>query len=185
MAQLDIQRKEGGNMLWWIVGLVVLAALAWWVVEANDRDTEISDGEIAAAASAPLATNTMLPDGNAITDLQTLAVASSAVDLAGHAVMLPGAPVARVVSDKGFWIGDTADSSAQVFVVRGDQGAASSAPDGAVNAGSRVRVFGTVQAMPTDLTGSTADWHLQSTDAQRIGTRPLYVQADSVQIATP
>lgn len=193
MAQLDIQAKRGLSWIWWIVGLIVLALIIWWFVAGRNRSTTVADvaapavatGAMAAATTDTMAGSGMANTGGAVTDLSMLAGATTIGDLAGRAVILRNAPVARVVSDKGFWAGTGTGPHQAVFVVRGNQNASYTAPNGAVDAGKQVNVYGTVQAMPGDLTQQTTSWNLGSADKQMLGGQPLYVSADSVRIATP
>ena len=187
MAQLDIQQKKGAGWLWWAIGLLVLALLAWWIVKANDRDGGVDAGVVAPAVAAdgqPAGAGS--PNNPAmITELSTLTAATTIGDLAGRTVALAGVPVFAAVSDKGFWIGSDSDAQQRVFVVRGNQMAANTAPDGAVNAGTKVNIYGTVQQMPADLTQQNTTWNIKSTDSQMLAKYPLYIQADSVQLVNP
>jgi hypothetical protein len=188
VAHIDIQKKSGSNWLWWILGLVILALLVWWLVGSTHRDsTTTSNGAVAApavVAAAPGMDSGYAGAASVITDLGVLTSSDSASALAARAVVLTGVPVASVVSDKGFWAGTGTADSQRVFVVRGNQSASYTAPDGAVSAGSRVNVYGVVQAMPADLTQQATDWNLKSTDSQALAAQRIYVQADSVRIAS-
>jgi len=193
VAHIDIQKKSGSGWVWWIVGLIILALLAWWLIGAMNGDrTSASDGVVATTVVVPLAVsevparpaNSSAVTTGPITDLATLTTASSASVLAGRTVVLTGAPVASVVSDKGFWAGDSSAAGQRVFVVRGNQDASYTAPDGAVNPGTRVNVYGVVQAMPSDLTQQSTEWNLKSTDRQVLATQPIYIHADSIRMAS-
>ena len=188
MAHIDIQKKSGSGWIWWIVGLIILALLVWWLVGAMNGDrTSVSDGTVATnvvAPLAPVADSGAVTTTGPITDLTTLTTASSAGALVGRPVVLTGAPVASVVSDKGFWAGDSTAASQRVFVVRGNQDVSYTAPDGAVNPGTRVNVYGVVQAMPSDLTQQSTEWNLKATDKQALAAQPIYIHADSIRMAS-
>ena len=170
MTEIKIEHKRSSNWLWLVLGLVALALLAWWLLTRSDgRDTVAAGGDIATVPA--------VADG-AITDLGAL-TAAAAADLAGRRVALGDAPVQEVVSDKGFWIGDATN---RAFVVRGNEASPATPPDGAVNAGQRVAVWGVVERMPADLTQQSTAWNLRSTDASALAGRAVYVQADSVRI---
>ncbi len=177
MAQIDIQEKQSSKWLWWVIALVIAALLAWWLWEANDNDT-VGEGVDVATPAVVAATT---PAG-VITDLSTLTTATTAGELAGRQVMLSGVPVVNAVSDKAFWAGTGSAMSDNILVVRGNETASYTAPDGAVDAGKRVMIWGTAQAMPSDLTQQATAWNLGSTDQQALATRPLYIMADSVRI---
>ncbi len=186
MAQINIQEKRGSIWIWWIVGLVVVALIAWWMMTRNGRANVSDNGEVAGASAmqAPaVASDSALGTAGTITDLSTLAAATTAGNLVGRQVALTSAPVTTVVSDKGFWVGNGTGAGQGLFVVRGNQNASYTAPNGAVNAGSMVNVWGVVQAMPSDLTQQATEWNLKSTDRDLLSSRPLYIHADSVRIA--
>ncbi len=187
MAEIDIQKKQGSSWIWWVIGLVILALLIWWVVGMNDRDDDAAVTAVPSAVETDAGMGADMSTGvgtGAITDLTTLTGATSAADFTGRQVMLTGVPVASVVSDKGFWAGNGTEPGNAIFVVRGNQNASYTAPDGAVDAGKSVNIYGTVQPMPADLTAQSATWNLKSTDAQRLSGRPIFISADSVRIAS-
>ena len=177
MAEINIKEKEGASWVWWLIALIVLALAAWWFL-GRDSENTVTTGAVDSVQTAPVAT----PANTVITDLSALTGATNA-DLANRQVALAGAPVANVVSDKGFWIGDaTALNSEGIFVLRGNQDASYTAPDGAVNAGQNVSVYGTVLQVPSDLSNQANDWSLRSADQSMLANQPLYIRADSVRI---
>lgn len=169
MAEIKIERKQGTNWVWWLLALAVIAALGWWLLAQNDDPayTAVDGGE-----AVPVATT------GPVTQLGVL-TAAGAANLVGRPVAISGVPVQEVVSDRGFWVGNATE---RAFVVRANQASANTPPDGAVNAGQNVTVWGTVQQMPTDLTQQATEWNLRSTDATTLSGQPVYVQADSVRI---
>lgn len=169
--------------MWWVIGLLILALLLWWFTSMRDRDTTVGENIGAPAPFPTTETGVATTAAGPVTDLSTLAGATAAGELVGRQVSLSNVPVATVVSDKGFWAGSASTTGQNVFVVRGNQNASYTAPDGAVNAGRNVNVYGVVRAMPSDLTQQNTEWNLRSTDRERLATRPLYVHADSVRIA--
>ena len=185
MAHLDIQEKRSSSWIWWVLGLVLLALLAWWLLSANDRD-DVTDagvlpppvvaGDPAAAAPAPTSAET-------ITDLSALTSTQDPNALMGRRVVLSGVPVAEAVSDKGFWIGSGSAVGDGVFAVRTNQSQPNTAPDGAMTAGRTANVYGVIQAMPTNLTQQTATWNLRETDSQVLSQHRFYIHVDSVRLA--
>lgn len=180
MAQLDIQRKESSGWIWWIIGLVILAALAWWFFSGRTTDTAVSDGSVVGAPAVEPMTN----DGP-ITDLAALIGTGDMMAVMGRKVVLMNTPVTSVVSDKGFWAGSGTAVGQGVFVVRGNQDSSFTAPDGAVDAGKPVNIYGRVQAMPAILSQAVTTWNLASTDSSLLSTHKIYIQADSVRLSTP
>ena len=172
MAELHIEKKSSTAWIWWILGLVLLALLAWWLFGMGD------DPEVAPVGAVPEAVAPAPVAAVGITDWAGLTGAGDAA--VGQTVALTSVPVVNVVSDRGFWIG-TGEAD-RMFVIRTNQAAAATPPDGAVNAGQSVSVFGTVQAMPSDLTQQATEWNLQSTDVSQLQQQRMYIAADSVRI---
>lgn len=67
MAEIPIQRKTGSNVWMWIIGLLVLLALAWFFF-ARDRDT---------VATTPLTDSTSVITAPAVTVPATTAPATT------------------------------------------------------------------------------------------------------------
>ena len=179
MAEIKIEEKRGVSPLWWILGLLVLAALAWWLLAGRDRG-DVADAEpvgtVGAAEPAAGATT------GAVTDLALLTGGAGAADLVGRNVRLENVPVQSVVSDRGFWVGS--GEGQRAFVIRANQTAPGTPPDGAVDAGQQVSIFGMVERMPTDLTQQSTEWNLRSTDSAALSAQPIYVRADSLRIVS-
>lgn len=176
MAEIHIEQKRSSNWLWLLLAAVVVIALLWWLFAAgDDDDAAVADATAPAVVPGP---ETPAATG-AVTDLTMLTTATA--DMAGRPVMLTSVPVQEVVSDKGFWIGSEGQ---RVFVVRGDESSPATPPDGAVNAGQAVSIWGVVQNMPADVTQQTTAWNLRSTDVSALTGQPVYVQADSVRIVS-
>ncbi|MBA3890225.1 MAG: hypothetical protein H0X64_06820 [Gemmatimonadaceae bacterium] len=181
MAHLDIQEKKGGGWLWWLLGLVALALLAWWLLT-RDNDADVDTVGLgttpAVVATDPMAT----PDAGVITDFNVLMRETDANALMGRRVALTNVPVSNAVSDKGFWIGQGTGVGQGIFAVRTNQMQSNTAADGAVTAGKNVNVWGVVTAMPTNLSSQTATWNLQATDTQALAAHRHYIHVDSVRI---
>lgn len=59
MAEIEIQRKEGGVPAWaWIVGALLLAALIWWMVAANTGERREAGVDTTAPPAAGMTTDT-------------------------------------------------------------------------------------------------------------------------------
>ena len=177
MAQIDIEEKRGISPIWWILGLIILVAIVWWIVAANNDGEGVVEG--APGTVVPAAVPAAATDADAVTDVMML-VDASAANLVGRQVHLDAVEVQSVVSDRGFWVGP--DASQRLFVVRTNQSLPATPPDGAVNQGQRVAVFGTVQRMPANLSQAGTPWNLMSTDSAALAATGVYVSADSVRI---
>ncbi len=56
MADINIERKSGaGNVLPWIIGLLVLALLAWWLLAGRGDDRRADEGTYVDTTTAPAA----------------------------------------------------------------------------------------------------------------------------------
>lgn len=184
MAHLDIQEKRSSSWIWWLLGLVVLAIIAWWLLSATNR-REVTDAGIPPApigTTDPIAT-TPAPTGGTITDVSTLMNAENPAELMGRQVVLMGVPVSEAVSDKGFWIGSSKEPGQGLYAVRTNQMQPNTAPDGSVRSGENANVYGVVAAMPTNLNDKTTEWNLSATDQQALTKHRLYVHVDSVRLA--
>lgn len=51
MAELHIEKKERSNGLWIVLGLLVLALLAWWLFSQRDATEGVAGGEVVPAAA--------------------------------------------------------------------------------------------------------------------------------------
>lgn len=195
MAQIEIEKKSGGtNWLWWIIGLIIAALLLWWLISAfSSHDANAAAvTDTTAAMTTPVATTpvtttpvatTTTPApaaGTPITDMAMLTTVNDTTGLTGRPVQLTNVPVSNVVSDRGFWVGS---AGSRVFAVRMDQFSPMTPPDGAVNAGERVDVFGTLRSIPADLTAQGLPWHPKtSADSAALSGQRVYIAADSVHI---
>lgn len=184
MAEIGIQEKRGSPWIWLLLGAVVLAVIVWFFLGALDGP----DGEVVLDADPipVLEEEEIVVEPTApamITDLSQLLGPSVPVEMEGSAVQLQGVPVMRAVSDQAFWAGNDTTPDQGLFVIRGNQMASYTAPDGAVDDGDQVNVWGTVATMPTDLTQAATEWNIESTDRSLLTTENVYVLADSVRIS--
>lgn len=204
MADIDIQKKKGGGgWIWWLVGLVILALLLWWLFGAGHKtddtagmpvDTQTvtapavtgaATGAAAGVASMPADSMAASAGGGAVTALSTLTDSAAGYGLIGQQVVLMNAPVFRAVSDKGFWLGSGDAAGKGVFGIRENQNASYTAPNGSVDAGSRVNVFATVRAMPHGAALRGTPWNLFTLDTARLNRQQIYLAADSIRLAKP
>jgi hypothetical protein len=56
MADIDIQRKESPNWIWWVVGAVILGLIALWLLMGIGRDqvAVVNDSPVAAPVTEPI-----------------------------------------------------------------------------------------------------------------------------------
>lgn len=184
MAEIHLQEKRGSMAwVWWLLGLIVVGLIVWWaLVSMGDDDTVVAT-TAAAPVATPVTTSPQQAIGTTgpITSMAMLTDAGAmASGVVGRSVALANVPVSKAVSDKAFWAGTSGN---EVFVVRGNQNAPFTAPDGGAQSPASVNIYGTVQSMPADLTRESANWNLKSTDAERLGSTSMYVNADSVTLA--
>lgn len=151
MAEVRIERKEGGTSVWpWLIAVVVLALVGWWLWRALANRQEATGVSTAtSAATAPVAEPSVItaapgtgatpqPGVEAATPYMPLAAIRANPD-AHFGTQVSGlARVTEVVSDRGFWI---EQDGARIFVVK-----AESLPGGSaeMTVGAQVSLTGTV-----------------------------------------
>lgn len=128
MAQIDLEKKEGGGLgwLWALLALILLGLLAWWLMGAGDGDVEV-DEPVVAAVEEPIDTEVeveMLP---------VAALVATPADWIGQ-VIDGEALVVEVPTDRGFWL---EDDGQRVFALIVDEPV--EAPMD-INVGQRLRI---------------------------------------------
>ena len=117
MAEIPVERKSSLAWLWILLGLLLLALLAWWLLSDDD------EGDLVANETeevAPLVDEDELDDvaeTGAITDLSELTDLNNLDPLVGRTVDFDSVSVESVTDDMGFWIGDGPDNRAFVSFV--------------------------------------------------------------------
>jgi hypothetical protein len=181
MADIDVERKSSMAWLWWLLGLLVLALLAWLLLRGGD------DPEVAAVeplpAPAPV-TPATTPEPIAQGPLCVAQALSGATPNIGQTLGTCSMNVVEVVSDRGFWIEENGE---RVFVVINEgapgvadtQGAAER-PD--INPGQTITVS---EAMVRDDVQNVAG-PLDEQTRTLAGQQPwfLTVEEENVQILT-
>ena len=101
MADIDLERKRGGGMswLWWVLGLLLLAAVIWWVWPSGDE--ELAGG----LETEPTGEVQPLPE--------------PAPEMVGEQ---PGVSVAEIIESPATYTGQTLTSEVQVTEVPTDRG---------------------------------------------------------------
>jgi len=188
MAEISIQKKENSKWLPLVIGLVLAAGAAWWIMSSRARVNGVGGpdamgpNEGYTASGAPVM---MPPRDGVITDFATLMRPTTENTFIGQSVVLSSIPVIDAVSDRGFWAGTgniTNNPGENVFVVRGNQNASFTAPNGSVRRGESVMIYGVVQKTPGDLTANATGWTLTSATQSELAKRPFYIMADSVRL---
>lgn len=181
MADIDIERKSGGmSWLWWLLGLLLLALLAWWLLSGDDeREVAVVDPVAAPAvvdpapvAPAPVAATPTIAD-----------VLANPATYAGQPFSTGQVRVAEVISDRGFWI---ENNGQRMFVIKNEspvpgvadtQGAADTRDGRTVNAGDMVQINGTVMNSADGVQPPLDDQARQVIQAQ-----PAFLQANVADI---
>lgn len=147
MADIDVERKSGGmSWLWWLLGLLLLALLAWWLL-AGDDEPEVAAVDPVAAPVAPV-TPTTTPEPIAQGQLCVAQVLAGPATYIGQRLGTCPMRVVEVVSDRGFWV---EENGQRVFVIINESPAGTVAPGAAdvqgqvaeqpnVNAGQTINV---------------------------------------------
>lgn len=172
MTEIKVERDSKGGALWWLwalLALLVIAALLWWLLDDDDDAERVREPVVAEAVVAPAP---IAPAGNMGADANMAAANRTAAGAAngpitdasmlfggiddsmvGRSVQLSGVPVMQVVSDAGFWIGES--DQRRTFVVLNEQRTPNTATEGRVdvNQGQRISLSGTVRTKEEALRG--------------------------------
>lgn len=167
VADIDIERKKGGGIWPWILGLLLLGLLAWGLSRCSGDDADdsaavpVTDTAVAPSAVAPAP----LPPVDPAAPADSATVAAGTIPVAqivANPAQFAGQPVSgtarvvEVVSDRGFWI---EEEGQRMFTIIAEPQAA----EGRVNieAGQTLQLSGSVKqqgagaAVPTNLEEET------------------------------
>lgn len=120
MAEIEIQRKQGGVPAWaWILGLMVLGYLIWWLVTANSGNRANTAGDITTPTTS-VATVNNAENGTETPETAASEAATPTIEAANANLPLGAiqakpdayfnqwvsgmATVTDVLSDHAFWI---------------------------------------------------------------------------------
>jgi hypothetical protein len=110
MADIDVERKSGTAWIWWILGLIVLALLAWWLFAGDDEPEVAGVVEPApvVAPAGPTPANPPPPAPVAQGGLLTLADvwANPSANIGNRVYTPESVRVAQVISDRAFVVED-------------------------------------------------------------------------------
>ncbi len=143
MAEIPVEKKSG--FPWWLLLLLaalLIAALIWFL-SGDDEEEIVADPALVEEPLAPIGTDELVTDGDAITDLDLIATTSDG-SLEGRAVNLTGVEAGPVPDDAGFWL--NASGGERVWVVLEEVRTPNTPIEGRVDVdeGDRVDVVGTI-----------------------------------------
>lgn len=86
MAEIPVEKKSSMGWLWVLLALLILALLAWWLLDSDDEEVDYVENEaVVAAPVEPVAAGAaMLAVGESV-DLDNIRVTSLAGDMAFNA----------------------------------------------------------------------------------------------------
>ncbi|WP_170003401.1 hypothetical protein [Pseudopontixanthobacter vadosimaris] len=85
MAEIPVEKKSSMGWLWVLLALLILALLAWWLLDSDDDDVDyVENDAVVAAPVEPVAAAGMLAVGESV-DLDNIRVTSLAGDMAFNA----------------------------------------------------------------------------------------------------
>lgn len=178
MAEINVERKEGGSIWPWIIGLLALLLVGWLLFSMFDRDDDVAEVPVVTEPMAtmpvvdPAAAPPATPDVDVGPMIPVAAIITGPANYANQTVS-GTARVAQVVSDRGFWIDD---GSQRIFTVIDEP-----KPEVInIQAGQMVRLDG-AQVMTA---ASQVPGQLEAQTQQAIGNQPafLYVRAANIFI---
>ncbi|CAN5770987.1 hypothetical protein BH20GEM3_BH20GEM3_02940 [soil metagenome] len=174
MAEINVERKGGGSILPWIIGLLALLLVGWLLYSMFDRDDNVAEAPV---VTEPLATTPVIdPAAAADVDVGPVIPVAAIVTVPANYVnqtVSGTARVAQVVSDRGFWIDD---GNQRVFTIIDEP-----KPEiKNIRAGQMVRLDG-AQVMTA---ASQVPGQLEAETQQAIQAQPafLYVRAANIFI---
>ncbi len=174
MAEVQIERKEGGVPWWaWLLLILAIGFTLWWMTAGRERDTDTATS-VPAATDTP-ATNATAADTEVGTLIPVLLIRTTPTDYIGKPVS-GTATVAEVVSDRGFWLRGE-DGTERIFAVL-DDSIPETSPD--VNAGQTVRIQGTAHS-PDQLDQMPVK-QLAADARQSLQNEPAFIHVKSIQI---
>lgn len=171
-----------------VLGLVVLAALGFWLVPRN-HDDPVTPRLQAAAVTAVVATSgthegsAELEGGSVVTEIETITGANDGMTLVGRRVDLH-VDVQQRANDRAFWVGSPDN---RVLVVLGpDDRAGTERHRGEfaghgispVRGGQRAAISGVIRTIPAS--GQRPGWILADADEKDLSDRKIYIHADAV-----
>lgn len=178
MADIDVERKSSMAWLWWLLGLLLIALLAWWLLSGDD-DPEVAAVDPVAAPVTPATT----PEPVAQGPLCVAQVLAAPMTYVGQRLGTCPMQVVEVVSDRGFWV---EENGQRIFVVinEGVPGTADTqgqaeAPD--INAGQSVNV---TEAMVLDDVANLAG-PLDAQTRSIAEGQPWFLAIDEENVAMP
>lgn len=110
MADIDVERKSSMAWLWWLLGLLALALVAWLLLRGDDEPEVAAVDPVAVPAAVPAAPPEPIAQGP-LCVAQALSGTTPAI---GQTLGTCDMRVVEVVSDRGFWI---EENGQRVFVV--------------------------------------------------------------------
>ena len=184
MAKIPVEKKSGGSIWPWIIGLLLLAGLIWLLFEllGNDDDVDLAEED----------TVEMIEDDDratagVITSMATLTSMQDKSALIGREVDLSNLRVESVVGDSSFFAVPSEGGNQRLLVVLqglGETGDPANAPVGAdgeynVDVGDMVDVEGTIEQF-TDEVGQQSG--VTGADAERALSDGIYLNANELEV---
>lgn len=177
MADIPVEKKGGSSWWLWLLGLLVLAALIWLLVELFDDEPDeddLADETLTEEVEpAPM-------DEGPITDVSTIFAAASPAMLAGREVQLSDMRVTSVLGDSAFYA--TPEGDDRRFLIALNE-VIPSPPEGVegrydVTEGQMVDVSGHIR----ELTREADAWNLSDEEADAMQDDAIYIRAQELNI---
>jgi hypothetical protein len=171
-----------------VLGLVVLAALALWFVPQNRDDRILARDQ---SVEPPRAVGTVgtgddsagTANANALTEIETITGINDGMTLVGRRVDLH-VEVQERANDIAFWVGPR-DNRVLVVLARDNrtgiqrqQGDTAGHGISPVHGGQRAAISGVIRPVPPP--EQRMSWNLTEGDERELADRKIYIRADSV-----
>ena len=176
------------GMKWlFVLGVVLLLAVGILLVPQNRTDREVARGQTADSPVGTSGTHAALaesPEGDVITEVETITGTNDAMALVGRRVDLH-VDVQNRANDYAFWVGSP-DNRLLVVIGRdrrtGSQrqrGEAAGHWIAPVRGGQRAAISGVIRPAPK--AEHRYNWNLTRDDDRELADRKVYIAADSVR----
>ncbi len=183
MANIPVERTEGGGWWKWLLALLLLLALIWLVMELFDDEPD-ADEIVGAEDNVGLIDDVEIGDDDIepLTEVDYLYddydEAAGRVEI-GQEVDLDDVPVLSVVGDSAFFVGD--NDGRRVLVVLENLGESQTGAGGSdgvfdINEGMILDIDGEVVRY---MQGERGTWQVPDSERERMLRQGLFVRVDS------
>lgn len=191
----QVYQEKSKGLPWWVwllLGLALLGLLlallrphgpqqaaappAPVVADTTGQDIKVHSGTDITTAKPPQASVPGVPLSNVV----MFAAATDPISLVGRKAKLTDVPVQKVLSDRAFFVGPTAQQQILVLLDKGMDAGASGGSKVTIAAGKPVSLIGVMEKMPTQ-EAISQQYQISGSDYTAIQTQKAYLHATVAQ----